>query len=131
MTAIRATDNQPCDPITMTILGQTNADQYETICKSVNELAFGTLDRIETVPVFSPDGRLLCQKFIVFYKRWDPLNAGAEVRQTLQNQGKMKIRDANGEYLWTVGYTRGIKTSKPKPIQTFCPYGERKVSKKN
>ena len=130
MPGIRASDNHPCDPISMTILGQTKADQYAIISAAVHELAFGELDRIEAIPVFSPDGRVLCQKFVVFYKRWDPLNTGAEVRQTLQNHGKMKIRDSNGHYLWTVEYNRGIKTSKPKPIKTFCPYGVRKSSKK-
>jgi len=114
----------------MTILGQTKAEQYAIICAAVHELAFGDLDRIEAVPVVAPDGTVLCQKFVVFYKRWDPLNVGAEVRQTLQNSGKMKIRDAYGEYLWTVAYSRGIKTSKPKPIKTFCPYGVKAPTKK-
>lgn len=128
---IRAPDNCPTDPITMTILGQTKANQGAIIRAAVDELGFGDVDRITAHPVISPGGTVVCQKFVVHYKKWDPLNRGAVVRQTLQNEGKMKIVDNDGTYLWTVSYSCRVKTSKPPPPKAAFPYNDPKRCKKN
>jgi hypothetical protein len=107
----RAPDNDPGDPITMTILGVTKADQDGLIRARLDELSFGTIKRIDVKPVISPDGQVLCKSYVVRYQRWDPLDQGADVRQKLQTKGKTKIYDTDGQYLWTVSYVRRIKTS--------------------
>ena len=130
MAPLRAAANTPCDPITMTILGQTKADQHAIIRAALDELNFGVIDRIDARRVFSPAGSVLCQKFVVHYKKWDPLNRGAIVRQTLQNEGKMKIQDGSGQYLWTVSYDRRVKSSKPPAPVLVSPYDSAKRRKK-
>ena len=124
---LRAPDNDPGDPITMTILGITKADQSGIIRARLDELAFGTIKHIEVKPVLAPDGRVLCKCYVVKYQSWNPLNQGADVRQKLQTHGKTKIYDSEGQYLWSVSYVRKIKSSvAADAIKLVDPYKKRK-----
>ena len=117
-----AIDNNPYDPITMTILGITRINQEGLIRTALNELELGDIAHVEPKQVISPTGQLLCKSYVVHFKKWDPLNLGAEIRQMLQTKGRVKIYDKFGVYLWTVSYISRVKHSSSLNIKVVDPY---------
>lgn len=115
-------DNNPCDPITMTILGVTRINQEGIIRAALNELKLGDISCVEPKLVLSPRGDLLCKNYVVHFNKWDPLNLGAEIRQMLQTKGRVKIYDKFGVYLWTVSYISRVKHSSSLNIKVVDPY---------
>ena len=108
---MRALDNYPHDPITVSINGMISLDTMSFVEEQIQKLNLGTLNTIQAKKIITPDGDFLCYKFIVIFQKWDPLNDGAKIRHELQTNGFTELYDKNGVYLWKVTYKSHISLS--------------------
>ena len=122
---MRATDNYPHDPITMSINGIISLDTMSYVEEQVKKLNLGTLNTIKAKEITTPNGDFLCYKFTVIFQKWDPLNDGAKIRHELQTNGVSELYDKNGVYLWKVTYRSHVKETKHH-IRQKNPYEKKK-----
>ena len=118
---MRAIDNYPHDPITMSINGIISLDTMSYVEEEVKKLNLGTLNTIQAKKIIAPNGDFLCYKFTVIFQKWDPLNHGAKIRHDLQTNGFSELYDENGVYLWKVTYRSRVKETK-QHIRQQNPY---------
>ena len=125
---MRALDNYPHDPITMSINGMISLDMLSFVEEQIQKLNLGTLNTIQAKKITTPNGDFLCYKFTVIFQKWDPLNDGAKIRHELQTTGFTELYDKNGVYLWKVTYKSHISVSQKGngEIKKVNPYKAKK-----